>query len=574
MALEVRFKVENLGVAVSGAGYVVIDSDRNDVAKGFADIDTDGNIIIPITSQYVAVGEMVRPTVDDFTGSNFDETGTATDWIAASEVYVDFSVVQSDFTVYCINQTGVTAPWNMGDGTIIDEVNPIYLYKKNGTFTITNGAFSKTIVVTGVNEFSVTLNGNTITCINQSGYDEPWLFGNGDTDSNKNPTYTYFENGTYLVQMGQFSVEITVDYYTAGLIASQVGNTLVFVRPNGETANFKYGDGFEGQSSTHVYAQHGKFLVEVGDYRFFVDVVGVGLPKANFTYSADEVNPTQVTFIATGGESYKFIINGLTFTNETETYNFPNKGSYQIDLKAIGENGAASYVTKNIYVQEVNVNPVFVSIEVTKTLLHVEAEALVTDDENEILTYVWDHGDGTAATGRFMDHDYEDAGEYLISCTVQDGRGGYATLSKTINVDQTYTFSDDDVMTNPYFDTADKSDFSEQGSDLIINGGVATLTSTDGSQDRIDFSFPSVVGQEFQIHLVARNKAGTNGDGRFKNWVGVEVQPIAFVTFEMDSYISVIKATGTEITGRFYVTGGGVAGDACEIETLSILEIL
>ena len=54
-----------------------------------------------------------------------------------------------------------------------------------------------------------------------------------------------------------------------------------------------------------------------------------------------------------------------------------------------------------------------------------------TDQDGDYLSYVWNFGDGTKATGSTASHVYAAAGMYMITLTVYDGRGGTGTAILT-----------------------------------------------------------------------------------------------------------------------------------------------
>ena len=59
-----------------------------------------------------------------------------------------------------------------------------------------------------------------------------------------------------------------------------------------------------------------------------------------------------------------------------------------------------------------------------------------SDPDGDNLSYVWNFGDGTTASGVTISHTYVSRGYYTCNLTVYDGRGGVGTASNTI-----YAFS-------------------------------------------------------------------------------------------------------------------------------------
>lgn len=57
-----------------------------------------------------------------------------------------------------------------------------------------------------------------------------------------------------------------------------------------------------------------------------------------------------------------------------------------------------------------------------------------TDPDGDALTYSWNFGDGSTATGMNANHLYATAGSYTVSLTVNDGRSGFNTASISVIV--------------------------------------------------------------------------------------------------------------------------------------------
>jgi PKD repeat protein len=57
-----------------------------------------------------------------------------------------------------------------------------------------------------------------------------------------------------------------------------------------------------------------------------------------------------------------------------------------------------------------------------------------TDPDGTLASYAWDFGDGTTGTGVSPSHSYASAGEYQVSLTVTDDRGGQNTAGQSVTV--------------------------------------------------------------------------------------------------------------------------------------------
>ncbi|MEE9490311.1 MAG: PKD domain-containing protein, partial [Thermoplasmata archaeon] len=65
--------------------------------------------------------------------------------------------------------------------------------------------------------------------------------------------------------------------------------------------------------------------------------------------------------------------------------------------------------------------------------IHFSARAIYSGDEAS-LTFQWDFGDGSASTGRELDHTYSDDGRYFVVLTVSDADGNADQLTVRIIV--------------------------------------------------------------------------------------------------------------------------------------------
>jgi PKD repeat protein len=139
----------------------------------------------------------------------------------------DFTFITTDLTANFTDTstdsdgTIVSWSWNFGDGNTSTVQNPSHTYAAAGTYTVSltvtdndgaSDSVSKPVTVTAPNipptaGFTYTINGLTVnftdTSTDPDGTIVSWLwnFGDGNTSTLQNPTYTYVSGGTYTVTL-------------------------------------------------------------------------------------------------------------------------------------------------------------------------------------------------------------------------------------------------------------------------------------------------------------------------------------------------------------------------------------
>jgi PKD repeat protein len=70
-----------------------------------------------------------------------------------------------------------------------------------------------------------------------------------------------------------------------------------------------------------------------------------------------------------------------------------------------------------------------------KSYLNLSVDGSASKDiDGNIVSFAWNFGDGSVGTGASAQHTYESAGDYLVTLTVTDDRGGTATNSQQVSV--------------------------------------------------------------------------------------------------------------------------------------------
>jgi len=168
-------------------------------------------------------------------------------------------------------------------------------------------------------------------------------------------------------------------------------------------------------------------------------------PAAIFTYSpSTPYTGETVTFNATLSYdldgtivSWDWDFGDFTAgTGDVTTHVYGDDGIYMVTLKVTDNDGLSDITSADIFV--LNRPPVVIFTENATTVLTGEVihfDASGSDDpDGSIMSYFWDFGDGTSASGVIVDHAYADDGIYMVTLTVTDNDDASASQTTTKTV--------------------------------------------------------------------------------------------------------------------------------------------
>jgi PKD repeat protein len=309
--------------------------------------------------------------------------------------------------------------WDFGDGNMSTEQNPVYTYYGPGLYSVTliiSNTSGDQATITQSNYIAIepAATGNEIildfTGIPRSGispltvqfndtstgFFEPltyfWDFGDGGTSTERNPVYTYSQQGSY-------SVTLNVNQ-SAGAPISITKNNFITIT-----------------------------------------TVPLVLPRANFSgYPTNGIAPLTVSFMdtSTNTTSWNWSFGDNSLENATEqnpVHTFVNLGTYTISLNASNTDGSdtktrSKYITVEIApaAQELildfngtprsGINPLTVQFNDTST-------GFV-----EPVSYLWDFGDGGTSIERNPVYTYSQQGSYSVTLNVNQSIGTPASITK------------------------------------------------------------------------------------------------------------------------------------------------
>ena len=223
-----------------------------------------------------------------------------------------------------------------------------------------------------------------------------WDFADGETSTQKNPTHTF-------TQGGSFDVVLTVEDQ-------------------------------EGLKDTDTIT---------------IEVAGVANEKPDANVTATPKNgtaPLEVSFNGGGSTDDKEIVkyswnfkDGNTSTQKNPTHTFTQAGSYQVVLTVEDEEGLKDAASITINVNSAsNEAPNAVANANPKTgeaPLTVNFNGSNSSDDNGIVSYQWNFDGNGSATAQKPTRTFQNPGVYNVTLTVKDAQGLEDTDTVTINVE-------------------------------------------------------------------------------------------------------------------------------------------
>ena len=191
--------------------------------------------------------------------------------------------------------------------------------------------------------------------------------------------------------------------------------------------------------------------VPPGEHRISVQAIaGPPPPRAVFVHELTGSNLAVDATKTTGAVSYAWAFgDGETSTQgPTTTHTYAAPGTYKVTLAVSDSMGRTSTFSRLITIEAAeipNAAPTAAFSTSVDGLVASVDGSTSTDSDGAVTGYSWNWGDGTPATsGRTASHTYGAAGDYTVTLTVTDNRGGTATTSQDVTVTSlTYVASDD-----------------------------------------------------------------------------------------------------------------------------------
>ncbi|MFM9919167.1 PKD domain-containing protein [Lacisediminihabitans sp. H27-G8] len=391
-----------------------------------------------------------------------------------------------------------------------------------------------------------------------------WDFGDSNTGTGATATHTYTLPGTYVV-----SLTVTDNRGATNTVTHSVTATLPNVAPtaaftttatdlavavngsgstdtDGTVASYAwdFGDGATASGSTanHTFAAAGTYTISLtvtddkgatGMVTHPVSVLAANVPpvaafgstttnlSAAFDASAStDSDGTIVSYAWDFGDS-------KTGTGVSPTHVYTLPGSYVASLTVTDNRGGTSTVTHSVTVTAPNVAPM-AAFTSTATNLTVATDATSsTDSDGSIVSYAWDFGDSSTASGVTASHTYAAPGTFTIALTVTDNSGATNTVSHSVtvlaaNIAPVAAFSSTTNSLTASFDSSASADSDGTIASYAWNFGDSTTGS--GASPTHTYLQP---GSYVVSLTVTDNRGGTNTVTHSVTVVAANVAPTA-----------------------------------------------
>ena len=472
--------------------------------------------------------------------------------LANSFVFKDQSTIYAGSSADSIRMWN----WNYGDNSSAATTqNPTHSYKSIGTYkvalttTTNHGCIDSvstkiTVSVQPVASFSINTvsqceKTNVYTFTDKSTVSSgsiakwTWYFGDGDTDSTQNPSYSYKSPGIYSVQLTATSnngcastttIADTVFPYTIpDFVVNNnpqclIANSFVFKNKSMIYAgssdiirawSWNYGDSsiaVTTQNPTHTYKSAGTYnvILTTTTNHGCIDTISekmtvIARPVAAF--SVNKISQCEKTNVYTFTDKSTVVsdniakwawnfgdINLNTSQNPSHTYKSP--GIYSVQLTATSSNGCVSFPTTITDTVSPDAVPYFVVNNNSQCLF---GNKFAFKDSSKISTgsiFSWQWNFGDAASNTFSStitapvHSYKFDGLYLVKLKITSEKGCADSIYKSIVVNPTpapFILGDSAkcaALTDFYtsgIDSAAKYNWKISGGNIVSGGNTDTV---------------------------------------------------------------------------------------------------
>jgi len=372
--------------------------------------------------------------------------------------------------------------WDFGDGTNTTGITVEHAYIEDGTYTVIltvtddDGATSTTTankyvgnnppVAFFAESAETVYTGETVSFDSSASYDSDgsivgffWDFGDGINATGMIVGHSYSDDGNYTVTLtvtddngatSRISAvkmvlnRIPIAMFTQSKTTAYTDELIYFdasasYDPDGVIVSFfwDFGDGSNAFGATvdHAYTNDGTYTIQL-TLTDDDNATGTASGTANILNRSPVVLFTESADIVYTGETITFtwdFDDGTNATGSIVTHSYTDDEAYTVILTIIDDDDATAIESSTITV--LNRSPVAIFTESSETAYTGDTFSFNAsssfDSDGVIVSYYWDFGDGTNATGVSINHSYVDEGNYTVTLTITDDDGASAFISAT-----------------------------------------------------------------------------------------------------------------------------------------------
>ena len=423
----------------------------------------------------------LAPTIDEIIGDTNINEGQE----------VTYSAIASD-----VGDDTLTYNWDFGDGSdFVEGQNVTHTFADNGNYTITltvtddDGALATSTLDVVVNNIAPVIDeiiGETnineghevaYSAIATDPGDDTltysWDFGDGNMASGKDVTHTFEDNGSYTIILTVKDDNNAFTTETLDVIVNNVAPTITEIIGDTEvnegqevtysaiasdpgidtlTYSWNFGDGsdsVEGENVTHTFTDNGNYTIiltvtddDGATASSTLDIVVSNIaPIIEEIIGETEVSEGQEAIYSAiasdaGDDTLTYNWNfgdGSIASGKDVTHIFADNGNYTVTLTVTDDDNASTTQTLDVIVNNVPpaIEEILGNTEVSEGQ-EVSYSAISFDPGDDTLTYSWNFGDGSIASGKDVTHTFADNGNYTVTLTVTDNDN--ASTSQTLDV--------------------------------------------------------------------------------------------------------------------------------------------